>query len=127
MLQIRLFEEELLRLYRTKALTGTTHTYVGQEAIAVAALAHVRRGDAVTSTHRCHGHYLAAGGDARALFLEILGDAEGLCGGIGGSQHIRFEKFFSNGILGGTLPLAAGLGLAEKIHGTENVAVCFLG
>lgn len=127
MLEIRLFEEELLRLYRLHGLTGTTHTAIGQEAIAVGVLRHVRPGDGVVSNHRCHGHYLAAGGDPRKLLDEIRGDRAGVSRGVGGSQHVHFDRFFSNGILGGTLPLAGGLAFADKIHGNDALVVCFLG
>jgi 2-oxoisovalerate dehydrogenase E1 component len=127
MLDIRLFEETLLRMFRSQGLKGTTHTYVGQEAIAVAALRHLNEGDGVFTSHRCHGHYLAAGGDPRALFLEILGDRRGTCRGIGGSQHLHFGHFYSNGILGGIVPIATGLALARRIRGDGSLMVCFLG
>jgi 2-oxoisovalerate dehydrogenase E1 component len=127
MLEIRLFEEKLLDLFRSQRLNGTTHTYIGQEPIAVAALRHLAEGDGVFSSHRCHGHYLAAGGDPRALFLEILGDRGGVCGGIGGSQHLHFGRFYSNGIQGGTVPVATGLALAHRIRCTNNLMVCFIG
>lgn len=127
MLDIRFFEERLLQLFRTQRLSGTTHTYIGQEAIAVGALRHLQPGDAVLTAHRCHGHYLAAGGNARALFLEIIGDRAGICRGVGGSQHLHFDNFYSNGIQGGIGPVATGLALARRITGQPSLAVCFLG
>jgi 2-oxoisovalerate dehydrogenase E1 component len=127
MLQIRLFEQHLLGLYRSQGLSGTTHTYIGQEAIAVGALRHLQPGDGVVSNHRCHGHYLAYGGDPRALFLEIIGDRNGVCRGVGGSQHLHVGRFYSNGVLGGTIPVATGLGLADCIRDSGNTVVCFLG
>ena len=127
MFEIRAFEEALLEAYRTGTLTGTTHTCIGQESIAVAALAHLAEGDLVVSNHRNHGHFIAAGGDPRALFLEILGDRRGACRGIGGSQHLHGRNFYSNGVLGGTVPVATGLGLALKLAGGGNLVVCFVG
>lgn len=127
MLEIRLFEEQLLRLYRSAGLTGTTHTSIGQEAIAAGVLAHLQAGDGILSNHRGHGHYLASGGDARALLDEIRGDRNGACGGVGGSQHLHFRRFYSNGILGGTVAVAGGLAWADKIRGSGRIAVCFLG
>jgi 2-oxoisovalerate dehydrogenase E1 component len=127
MLEIRVFEEALLESYRAGTMTGTTHTAIGQESVAVAALDHLVEGDLVVSNHRNHAHFLAAGGDPRELFLEILGDARGPCRGIGGSQHLHRPNFYSNGVLGSTVPVAAGLGLALRLDGTRNLVVCFLG
>ncbi len=127
MLGIRLFEEALLDLYRSQGLSGTTHTSVGQEAIAAGTLRHLRPGDGVVSNHRCHGHYLAAGGDAGTLLDEIRGNRGGACRGVGGSQHVHFDRFFSNGILGGMVPVGGGLALADKIRGTGAAVVAFLG
>ncbi len=119
----RRFEERLLDRFRNKELTGTTHTYVGQEATAVAALSLLRPGDFVCSQHRSHGYFLAPGGNARDLFLEILGDVGGVCNGVGGSQHLYMSNFLSNGILDGTVGLAAGLGLAEKLKNSGNIVI----
>jgi TPP-dependent pyruvate/acetoin dehydrogenase alpha subunit len=84
-------------------------------------------GDIVVSNHRCHGHFIAAGGDIRALFAELMGRATGVCGGRGGSQHLHWNNFYSNGVLGGTLPMAAGMALAEKLKGNRTITVVFLG
>src|ERR1700756_945818 len=124
---IRHFEEQLLERFAAKELAGTTHTYLGQEATAVAALSMLRPGDFVCSQHRSHGYYLAAGGDPRALFLEILGDVGGVCNGVGGSQHLYAANFLSNGILGGTTGIAAGLALGEKLRGRGGVVASFIG
>src|SRR3989304_4386169 len=110
---IRTFEETVLENFPRGIFFGTTHTYLGQEADAVGVLSHLQPGDVVFSNHRCHGHYLAYGGDPRALFAELMGKATGVCGGRGGSQHIHWKDFYSNGVLGGTLPLATGMALAE--------------
>jgi TPP-dependent pyruvate/acetoin dehydrogenase alpha subunit len=125
--RIRRFEETVLEHFPSGVFFGTTHTYLGQEANAVGVLKHLRPGDVVVSNHRCHGHFLAYGGDPRALFAELMGKATGVCGGRGGSQHLQWRNFYSNGVLGGTVPLAAGMALAEKLQGSGAVAVVFLG
>lgn len=124
---IRAFEEKLLERFQAKQLTGTTHTYIGQEATAVAALSYLQPGDFVTSQHRSHGYFIAAGGDPRRLFLEIIGDATGVCNGVGGSQHLYTPNFLSNGILGGTAGVAAGIAMAAKLRQSGHIVVCFLG
>ncbi len=124
---IRNFERLILEHFGTGRLRGTTHTYLGQEAIAVAAMHFVRPGDAMLSNHRSHGHYLAHTGDADGLLAEIVGLERGVCRGLGGSQHLHRENFFSNGILGGMVPASVGLGLAEKLKGNGNLSMCFLG
>ena len=124
--EIRLFEEKLLDLYREGRLSGTTHTYIGQEATAVAALQFLDPGDMVCSQHRSHGYFLAGGGNARDLFMEILGHADGVCQGVGGSQHLYTPQFLSNGILGGTPAIATGLALAAKLRG-QGLVVSFIG
>ena len=125
--RLRRFEETVLDNFPKGLFYGTTHTYLGQEANAVGVLAHVQPGDIVFSNHRCHGHFLAYGGDMRALFAELMGRETGVCGGRGGSQHLHWQNFYSNGILGGTVPIATGMALTEKIKGTGAVAIVFLG
>ncbi len=124
---IRRFEETILAEYRRGAFSGTTHTYLGQEANAVGVIANLQPDDIVVSNHRCHGHFLAYGGDPRALFGELMGRVTGVCGGRGGSQHLHWRNFYSNGILGSTLPLATGIALAEKMQGRSTVTVVFAG
>lgn len=125
--RIRRFEETVLDAFPKGAFYGTTHTYLGQEANAVGVLAHLNDGDVVFSNHRCHGHFIAYGGDLRALFAELMGKATGVCGGLGGSQHLHWKDFYSNGVLGSTAPIAVGTALAEKSKGSPAVAVLFLG
>ncbi|MDR0221700.1 MAG: hypothetical protein LBI54_09905 [Lachnospiraceae bacterium] len=127
MLTIRIFEETLLSLFSQGKIFGTTHTCLGQEAIAVASMQHIVEGDGVFSNHRCHGHFIAYGGDTEALFAEILGNKEGVCAGRGGSQHLCYKTFFSNAIQGGMLPNAAGFALASKLRNENNIAVSFIG
>jgi TPP-dependent pyruvate/acetoin dehydrogenase alpha subunit len=106
---------------------GTTHTYLGQEANAVAVLEDVQPQDIVFSNHRCHGHFLAYGGNPRALFAELMGRATGVCGGRGGSQHLHWRNFYSNGVQGGIAPISVGMALAEKRRRTGAVAIAFMG
>ena len=124
---IRCFEERLLAEFSTGKLFGTTHTYIGQEADAVGLLSATDPEDVVFSNHRCHGHFLAYGGDAYHLAAELMGRSTGLVGGRGGSQHIHWRNFYSNGIQGGIVPVAAGMALAEKIKKTGNIAIVFIG
>jgi acetoin:2,6-dichlorophenolindophenol oxidoreductase subunit alpha len=124
---IRAFEEAVLALFAQGELFGTTHTSLGQEAIAVGVLSQVTREDVVFSGHRCHGHYLALFGEPDGLMAELMGRATGLCGGIGGSQHLHRENFYTNGVQGGIVPCAAGMALAEKFKQSGNIAVVFLG
>jgi TPP-dependent pyruvate/acetoin dehydrogenase alpha subunit len=125
--RIRKFEETILDNFPKGIFYGTTHTYLGQEANAVGVLAHLEAQDTVFSNHRCHGHFLAYGGDMRALFAELMGRETGVCGGKGGSQHLHWRNFYSNGIQGGIVPVAVGIGLAEKFQRTRAVSVVFLG
>jgi TPP-dependent pyruvate/acetoin dehydrogenase alpha subunit len=124
---IRRFEERLLALFEEGALNGTTHACIGQEADCVGVIEALRPGDHVFSNHRCHGHYLAWTGDAVGLLAEIMGRRGGVVGGVGGSQHIAAPGFKSNGILGGTLPAAAGIALAMKLSGDDAISVVFMG
>ncbi len=124
---IRRFETLLLEKFPTGIFNGTTHTSLGQEANAVGVLSNLREDDIVVSNHRCHGHFLAYGGDPQALFAELLGKPSGVCGGVGGSQHIHWKNFYSSGIQGGTLAMAAGMALAEKRMGNDAIVVDFMG
>lgn len=124
---IRRFEETVLEEFPRGRFYGTTHTYIGQEADAVGVLSSIQPVDIVVSNHRCHGHFLAYGGDTRALFAELMGRKTGVCGGRGGSQHLHWKNFYTNGILGGTIPIATGMALAEKYKGNQVITVNFLG
>ena len=128
MILIRRFEETLLDLFAAGKLAGTTHTCIGQEADAagVAACLDAER-DVIVSNHRCHGHYLAFTGDVDGLLREVMGRQGGVCGGKGGSQHLYAGNFYSNGVLGSTVPLAAGIALAERERGSGGVSTVFIG
>jgi acetoin:2,6-dichlorophenolindophenol oxidoreductase subunit alpha len=125
--RIRRFEEMVLENFPKGVFMGTTHTYLGQEANAVAVLSQIDPQDIVFSSHRCHGHFLAYGGDQRALFAELMGRATGVCGGRGGSQHLHWRNFYSNGVQGGIVPIATGMALAEKRAASGAIAIAFLG
>lgn len=124
---IREFEERLLGLFDQGLLNGTTHACIGQEANAVAIMEHLGARDHVFSNHRCHGHFLARTGDGLGLIAEIMGKPEGVCGGIGGSQHLCAPGFKSNGIQGGIVPAAAGIALANQLDCSDGVSVVFIG
>ena len=127
MYQIRIFEEKVLELFSQGKIFGTTHAYIGQEANAVGVISNLNQDDIVVSNHRCHGHYLAHKNNPFGLVSEMLGKSGGLCSGRGGSQHICDNGFFSNGIQGGIMPLAAGLAFAEKKMDTKRLVSVFIG
>ena len=125
---VRVVEQELLNLFAAGRLSGTTHTCIGQEMSAVALAAALDRNkDTVVSNHRCHGHYLAWADDPDGLLAEVMGKATGVCGGLGGSQHLSARGFFSNGIQGGIVPVAAGLAFARKLEGDGGIAAVCIG
>jgi TPP-dependent pyruvate/acetoin dehydrogenase alpha subunit len=127
MLMIRRFEERLLLEFSSGKITGTTHVYIGQEADAAGICSNLGDEDICFSNHRCHGHFLAYGGDPYPLAAELMGKATGIVGGRGGSQHIQWRNFYTNGIQGGILPVAAGMALGEKSLKTGKIAVVFIG
>jgi len=127
MLLIRKFEERALAEFSTGKLFGTTHAYIGQEADAAAIFSAAGQGDIVWSNHRCHWHFLAYGGDPYKLAAELMGRATGLVGGRGGSQHIHWRNFYSNGIQGGIIPVAAGMALAQKVQKSADITIVFIG
>ena len=128
MLLIRRTEELILRFFSEGKVRGTTHTYVGQEANAVGIIGQLDpQRDFVVSNHRCHGHYLAFGGPLDGLLAEIMGSRLGICGGRGGSQHLKFGHFFSNGVLGGGTPIGCGIALGEKLSKSTGIVVVCLG
>ncbi len=125
---IRIVENSLLDLFSKGLLNGTTHTSIGQEACSVGVINNLDpKKDIVFSNHRCHGHYLAYSKDAKGLLAEIMGKKSGLCGGIGGSQHIHKNNFYSNGIQGGIVPTATGMAFAEKAKRSNSIVACFIG
>ncbi len=123
---VRVVEEELLKLFSSGKVAGTTHTCIGQEMSAVALAASLdSQRDIIFSNHRCHGHYVAWTDDVEGLIAEVMGKRTGVCAGIGGSQHLCGNGFFSNGIQGGIVPVSAGLAFARKLDQQRGlVAVC---
>jgi pyruvate dehydrogenase E1 component alpha subunit len=130
MWQIRLFEEEVESLFMEGQVTGSTHLYIGQEAVAVGACAPLEPDDYITSGHRGHGHCIAKGGKLRPMMAELLAKETGYCRGKGGSMHIADMELGilgANGIVGGGIPLATGAALASVIKGSDQVALSFFG
>ena len=128
MLMIRLFENEIHRLFLRGEVHGTTHLYAGQEAVAVGVCSVLQRGDWVAGTYRGHGHSLAAGTEPEALVAEMLGRTTGVCGGRAGSMNVAdlaHGLIGCFGIVGGSIGAATGAALSAKRTG--NVAVAFFG
>lgn len=127
MYRIRRFEETVLEEFKRGVFSGTTHTSLGQEANAVGVISALKPEDIIVTNHRCHGHFLAYGGDMRSLYAEMMGRTTGVCGGRGGSQHIHWRNLYSNGVQGGIVPIAAGMALAEKRNRSGNIVTVFIG
>lgn len=130
MLLIRTFEERCVELYSAAKIRGFLHLYIGEEAVAAGIMPALEAGDRVVSTYRDHGHALARGVPARSVMAEMFGKVEGMCRGRGGSMHLfDVERRFygGNAIVGGGLPLAVGLALADRLAGRPHVTVCFFG
>lgn len=126
-LLIRRVEETFLELFSKGKLNGTVHTCVGQEFSAVAFAGQLKKKDFIFSNHRCHGHYLAFTDDCYGLMAELMGKKTGTSGGIGSSQHLCNENFFSNGIQGGIAPVSAGYALAQKMLKNGAIGIVFIG
>ena len=130
MLLIRHFEEKCAELYSAQKIHGFLHLYIGEEAVAVGCVEALEPDDAVVATYREHGQALARGISSGAVMAEMYGKQEGCSRGRGGSMQI-FEadtRFYGgNAIVGGGLPLAVGLALADKMQGLDRVTACFFG
>lgn len=130
MLLIRRIEEKCAELYSAGKIQGFLHLYIGEEAVAVGAMQALIPDDNVVSTYREHGHALARGLSAGAVMAEMYGKANGCCRGRGGSMHLfdAGRRFYGgNAIVGGGLPLAVGLALADKLQARSRVTACFFG
>ena len=130
MLLIRLFENSMHRLFLEGEVHGTTHLSIGEEATPVGALAALRSDDYITSTHRGHGHCIAKGADLNLMEAELLGRETGYCRGRGGSMHIadvQSGNLGANGVVGGGIPVATGVGLSMKLQGLDRICLCFFG
>jgi len=126
-LLIRRTEDTFLELFSQGKMNGTVHTCNGQEFSAIAFSNALKQGDFVYSNHRCHGHYIAHTNDVEGLISELMGKNSGTCGGIGSSQHLCNEDFYSNGIQGGILPVAAGMACANKFKKNDQIGLVFIG
>lgn len=132
MLRIRHFEKKVYQLYLTtdKLYGMSPHLSIGQEAVPTGACKALRKDDYIVSTHRGHGHCLAKGADMKFMIAEILGRETGYCKGRGGTMHIADVNngiLGANGIVGGGLPLATGVGISIKYRGTDQVCISFFG
>ncbi|MBT7955865.1 MAG: thiamine pyrophosphate-dependent dehydrogenase E1 component subunit alpha [Rhodospirillaceae bacterium] len=130
MVTIRTFEEEVRKMFSAGLAPGLVHLYSGQEAVGVGTCAVLSADDYIASHHRGHGHCIAKGGDITRLFAEIIGRRPGYSLGRGGSMHIHDPEtgnLGTNGIVGGSVPLATGAALSAKLRGTGQVAVSFFG
>lgn len=130
MWEIRYFEDECHRLFAQGLVRGSTHLGQGQEAVAVGACRALAPSDQMLCTYRGHAAVLAKGAPLDRAFGEIMGKAQGLCGGRGGSMHLTDVSVGALGsfaIIGGHLPIALGTAFAAQYHGTPDVTLCFFG
>ena len=130
MVRIRRFEEKCAELYGAGKIRGFLHLYIGEEAVAAGAMPVLTEEDAVVATYREHGHALARGVPAGRIMAEMFGRQEGCSRGRGGSMHLfdTSRRFYGgNAIVGGGLPIAAGLALADKLQRRRRVTACFFG
>ncbi|GAB4570679.1 MAG: pyruvate dehydrogenase (acetyl-transferring) E1 component subunit alpha [Rhodothalassiaceae bacterium] len=130
MLLIRRFEERAGQMYGMGLIGGFCHLYIGQEAVAVGIQSALKKGDAVITGYRAHGHALVTGADPKAVMAELTGRAAGIARGKGGSMHMFDAKagfFGGHGIVGAQVPLGTGLAFAAKYNGTDNVCVTYFG
>jgi 2-oxoisovalerate dehydrogenase E1 component len=125
---IRAAERALLELFTQGSLSGTTHTCLGQELCQMAVVrALTDPNDAITSNHRNHGHFLTYSGDFKGLLAEVMGRNGGVCGGVGGSQHLAFRNFHSNGVQAGMTANAVGQALSRKKRCESGVVAIIVG
>jgi len=130
MLRIRRFEERCAQLYQAEKIRGFLHLYIGEEAVAVGVIGSLQPDDAVVATYREHGHALARGMDPGAVMAEMYGKMEGCSRGRGGSMHLfdaSMRFYGGNAIVGGGLPLAVGLALADRLRDRPGVTAVFFG
>jgi pyruvate dehydrogenase E1 component alpha subunit len=126
----RRFEEAAAKAYSQGKVSGFLHLYIGQEAVAVGAISAAAPTDYIVATYREHAHYLARTGDARGAMAELYGKASGCSGGRGGSMHLfDAERRFLGGwaIVGGHVPIAAGVAFASRYRAEKDVTLCFFG
>src|SRR5438046_4235850 len=130
MCRSRRFEEAAAKAYSQGKVSGFLHLYIGQEAVAVGAISAAEPTDYIVATYREHAHYLARTDDARGAMAELFGRATGCSGGRGGSMHLfdAAKRFFGGwAIVGGHVPIAAGVAFGSKYRGEQDVTLCFFG
>ncbi len=130
MLRIRRVEEKISELYEQGFIKAPVHLSIGQEAVAVGVMAALQKQDKIVSTHRCHGHYLAKGGDLKKMMAELLGKSGGCCGGKGGTMHLFDDEaghVISAPLVGASIAFAVGIALASKIKQEKKISVAFFG
>lgn len=130
MLLQRRFEEKAGQLYGQQKIRGFCHLYIGQEACSSGSVSALKEGDKYITAYRDHGHPLALGTDPKAVMAELMAKATGISKGKGGSMHMfdREKGFFGgHGIVGGQVPLGAGIAFAEKYNKTGNLCMCMMG
>lgn len=130
MLLIRRFEEKCAQLYGQQKIKGFCHLYIGQEAVVAGMMTAITKEDKIITAYRDHGHALAAGISANEVMAELFGKVTGCSKGNGGSMHLfsKEHNFYGgHGIVGGQIPLGAGIAFAEQYNGTKNLCVCFMG
>jgi pyruvate dehydrogenase E1 component alpha subunit len=130
MLFYRKFEEKCGQLYIQQKIKGFCHLYIGQEAVVAGSSEVLQKGDNVITAYRDHVHPIAMGVPAKEVLAELYGKATGCVKGRGGSMHMfsKEKKFWGgHGIVGGQIPLGAGIAFAEKYRGTKNVTLCYMG
>lgn len=130
MLRIRRFEEKSAELYSAMKIRGFLHLYIGEEAVAVGVAEALTADDAVVATYREHGHAMVRGMSMETIMAEMYGKLDGCCRGRGGSMHLFDDKlrfFGGNAIVGGGLPVAVGLALADRMQNRAHVSCCCFG
>jgi pyruvate dehydrogenase E1 component alpha subunit len=130
MTRIRHFEERVAREFADGNIPGSVHLYIGEEAVATGAIAHLKKEDYIMSTHRGHGHLIAKGGETDKMMAELFAKKTGYCLGKGGSMHIAnldIGMLGAAGIVGSGIPIATGAGLSAVLRGTDQVTIAFFG
>ena len=130
MVRIRRFEERVAREFADGNIPGSVHLYIGEEAVATGAIAHLKKEDYIMSTHRGHGHLIAKGGEPNKMMAEMFAKKTGYCLGKGGSMHIAnidIGILGAAGIVGSGIPIATGAALSAQMRGTDQVTICFFG
>ncbi len=130
MLLMRRFEEKSAQLYGQQKIKGFCHLYIGQEAVVAGTMSAIQKEDRIITAYRDHAHALGCGISAKAVMAELYGKATGCSKGKGGSMHLFSKEhhfFGGHGIVGGQIPLGAGMALADQYRGGKQITVCYMG